>query len=456
MPPMRSRFLLIGILGLAVLCLLSVLAYFLPPVHDRLAWRVESFITQVRYTLNPPEQAVFLPQGAPVALDDEAARATMESIVQATLLALPTQTPSPAEGGVQEGGAPSDAPSPTPSPIPSPTATFAPPPPQVSLTGYVFEYQKFNNCGPANLSMALSFWGWQGDQRDTRAYLRPYAGDRASDGVDDKNVNPEEMVQFVEQKTDLKALMRFAGEAETLKRLLAAGFPVITERGHDPADDDWMGHYVLFTGYDDARARYTVQDSLIMENFPLPYEELVLRWMDFNYMYIVIYPPEREAEVLSLLGPHADPAYNLQVAVQRAQQDISALSGRDQFFAWYNLGSSLVKLEDWEAAAQAYDQAFSLYAGMSEEERPWRMLWYQAGPYAAYYYTGRYNDAINLADTTLSIFSRPILEEALYWRGLAKEALGDREGALADLERAYELNPYSTPAGEALGRLAGD
>jgi tetratricopeptide (TPR) repeat protein len=192
-----------------------------------------------------------------------------------------------------------------------------------------------------------------------------------------------------------------------------------------------------------------------MENFPLPYDELMQRWLDFNYVYLVIYPPEREAELQALLGPHADPAYNLQHAVEVAREDIAALSGRDQFFAWYNLGSSLVKLEDYAGAAQAYDEAFALYAGMSEHERPWRMLWYQAGPYAAYYHTGRHNDVINLADTTLSIFGKPILEEALYWRGLAKEALGDLEGARSDLQKAYELNPNSTPAGEELQRLAG-
>jgi len=436
------------LIGLPVLCLLGVVVYFLPPVHSRLAWRVDNLVTQVRYSLNPPEQAVFVPQ-APAALQGEEARATMESIVQATLAALPTHTLPPA--AEQPAAAPSAAPSPTPTATP----TLAPLPAQISLTGYVFEYQKFNNCGPANLSMALSYWGWQGDQRDTRAYLRPYAGDRASDGVDDKNVNPEEMVAFVQQKTQLNAMLRYDGSAEILKRLLAAGYPVITERGHDPADDDWMGHYVLFTGYDDARARFTVQDSLIMENFPLPYEELEPRWLDFNYVYIVIYPPEQEAKVRALLGAAADPAANLEAAAARARRDVEALSGRDQFFAWYNLGSSLVKLEDYAAAAGAYDQAFALYAGLPEDERPWRMLWYQAGPYAAYYHTGRYQDVINLADTTLSIFSRPILEEALYWRGLAKEALGDLSGALADLERAYELNPYSTPAGEDLARLAG-
>jgi tetratricopeptide (TPR) repeat protein len=80
-------------------------------------------------------------------------------------------------------------------------------------------------------------------------------------------------------------------------------------------------------------------------------------------------------------------------------------------------------------------------------------LWYQDGPYAAYYYSGRYQDVINLAKTTLSSVDQPVLEETYYWRGMAKAALGDREGALKDLNRAFSLNPNSTPAGEELKRL---
>ena len=33
------------------------------------------------------------------------------------------------------------------------------------LTGILHQFQMWNNCGPANLSMALSFWDWKGDQR---------------------------------------------------------------------------------------------------------------------------------------------------------------------------------------------------------------------------------------------------------------------------------------------------
>jgi tetratricopeptide (TPR) repeat protein len=60
---------------------------------------------------------------------------------------------------------------------------------------------------------------------------------------------------------------------------------------------------------------------------------------------------------------------------------------------------------------------------------------------------------INLAESTLVNVDKPVLEETYYWRGLAREALGDRAGAIEDLQRAYTLNPNSTPAGNELRRL---
>jgi tetratricopeptide (TPR) repeat protein len=169
-------------------------------------------------------------------------------------------------------------------------------------------------------------------------------------------------------------------------------------------------------------------------------------WPHFNNVYVVIYPPEREAEIMALLGPNADPAYNYQSAAQRALEQAAILTGRDQFFAWFNRGSNLVALGDYPAAAEAFDVAFAVYAELPEAERPWRALWYLDGPYAAYYYTGRYQDVIDLAQITLTHVDKPVLEETYYWRGMAREALGDREAAIADLERAAGLNPNSTDA----------
>jgi len=100
-----------------------------------------------------------------------------------------------------------------------------------------------------------------------------------------------------------------------------------------------------------------------------------------------------------------DDEYSYRDAAQRASTDIYALAGRDQFFAWFNRGTTLMQLQDYAGAAEAYDQAFALYPTIPEKERPWRIMWYQTGPYWAYYYTGRYQDVINLSTTTLEAMS---------------------------------------------------
>ncbi|MGW8249544.1 MAG: hypothetical protein ACWGO1_02790, partial [Anaerolineales bacterium] len=75
---MRWRLLVFSLLALAALCLGTVLIYNLPPVHERLAWRVAGLRSQVYYALNPPQEVVFQPEE----------QALIESIVQATLDAL--------------------------------------------------------------------------------------------------------------------------------------------------------------------------------------------------------------------------------------------------------------------------------------------------------------------------------------------------------------------------------
>ncbi len=63
---------------------------------------------------------------------------------------------------------------------------------------------------------------------------------------------------------------------------------------------------------------------------------MLKQWRAFNTAYIVIYPPEREAEVLSILGPHADVNYNYQAALHKSVEETGSLTGRDQFFSLFN------------------------------------------------------------------------------------------------------------------------
>jgi tetratricopeptide (TPR) repeat protein len=421
---MRRRYAGVFILAVVGLCLLGAVAYNLPPVHERLAWRVDTLRVQVKRFFNPPEEAVFTPQEG-VAVTPQP---TPTAFPTATVTASPTGTPLP-----------SPTPSPTPTPIPA----------SAVLSGIRHEYQQFNNCAPANLSMVLSYWGWAGDQFETRAYLRP------NYGVDDKNVNPFEIVDFVEKNTGFEALWRVGGDPMLLKRLVAAGFPVLIEKGLHPSHDAWLGHYQTISGYDDERGQFLVYDSFEgpPEAYGVPYEVIAQFWRHFNFVYAVVFPPERAAEVAAILGQASDPQVNYQLAADLALQETGALGGREEFFAWFNRGSNLVYLEDYAGAAAAFDTAFALYAALPGDERPWRLMWYRDGPYAAYYHTGRYQDVINLANTTMGSVDKAVLEETYFWRGVAKAALGDRDGAINDLRRAYTLNPNSTPAGEELRRL---
>ena len=226
----------------------------------------------------------------------------------------------------------------------------------------------------------------------------------------------------------------------------------MVEKGID-GQDGWLGHYVVISGFDDNRQTFTLQDSLRGPNLPVSYQLFESQWRSFNYTFLVIYSANRETEVMELLGIHANETANYQNAAQKASAEIYALTGRGQYFAWFNRGTNLMRLQDFVGAAAAYDQAFGLYPSLPANERPWRMLWYQTGPYFAYFYSGRYYDVINLATTTLDAMSEPVLEESYYWRALAKEALGDLDGAIKDFRLSLEHHPGFGPSLEQLRRL---
>jgi hypothetical protein len=401
-------------------------------------------------------------QVPPPAATAEAQR-RIDEIVTATLAAM--QARSIAKTAYAQTNAP-PLPSPTPSrsptltasatqtPVPTLTQTSTPEPTStptvipesVALTGFRSQLETRNNCGPATLAVALSYWLWQGDQTVPQAYLRP------NQEVDDKNVMPEELVHYVENYTQFNALTRVGGDLDLLKQLIAAGFPVMVEKGH--ITSGWIGHYILLSGYDDTRQQFLTQDSLVVSpDHPMAYSYLQdTWWRHFNYRFIIVYPAERETDLIGVLGKFAEAEESVAHAASIALREIEQLKGRELFFAWYNLGASLAGLGRYEEAAHAFDTAFDqIYFTIPQTDRPWRMLWYQNDPYLTYFNVGRYEDVIHHADRTLA--GAAVLEESYYWRGRAREALGDLPGAAADYRQAAALNPNSTPALQELARL---
>ena len=429
-PGSRWRYWLGAIVGILAL---AFIIYNIPFVHDRLAWRVDELRGGIMRMFNPPQEAVFAP---------------VEPAVQIT------RTPTIAAAETQPA---------------APLPTFAPLPPSVVLEGITFVTQqgRWNYCGPSTLAMALNYWGWAGDRDDVAVIIKPGEDNPSMDFIErgrkDVNVMPYEMENFVNEYTELRALTRIGGDTELVKRLVASGFPVVIEKGYYEADYrgivDWLGHYLFVTGYAEDRSAFVVQDTWDKnhpgENVDSPYAEFLAGWRSFNYLFMVVYPPEREAEVVELLGPWADSDWANRHALELATQETETLSGMDQYFAWFNRGSSHVALFEYVDAANAYDYAFQLYAAMDDEtfNRPFRMLWYQTGPYFAYYYSARYEDVISLANVTLSTPQYPTLEESIYWRGLAKRAIGEIDNAIADFRETVYLNPNFSPGRAMLEEL---
>jgi tetratricopeptide (TPR) repeat protein len=441
--PKFNRFwlLLIGVL-------VAIGIYFSPPVYSRLAWRVDLLRTRIIYFFNPPSDAVFQPGGA--------SELTIETVVATTRAEyLLTLTPEATY---------------TPTPGPTPTVTISPTPlpASVNLPGvvYVDQHERWNYCGPANLTMALNFWGWEGNRDDVARVVKPGSSDTRKNfierGLPDKNVMPYELVDFVNEHTDFRALSRYGGNIQLIKRLLAAGFPVVVEKGYYERDYagkiDWLGHYLFTTGYDDARGGFIVQDAYLKpgKNLLSKYESYLEGWRSFNYLFFVVYPPDREAELLASLGPWVDESWAAAHALEIAQEEIKELKDNNLFFAWFNKGTSHVALREYVDAGSAYDKAFSLYADwdVREQNRPFRMMWYQTGPYFAYFYSNRYQDVISLANTTLKeTISSPTLEESLLWRGRAYYQLGNTQAAVDDYRAALRIHVNWVPAVQALQDL---
>ena len=393
---MTKRNILISIASLFVL---AALLYQVPAINSRVAWRLEVAKTYAKNLINPVGD-------------------------------VPTAIPNPTK--TQSASTPVVTLTPTPNvtPIP-PTATMPPLPVQALLTSPPYEKQTPNNCGPAALSMMLHIFGWNGTQKDISDVIKPIIGDR--------NVNPEELAYWVRNYAGwLRIEYRVGGDLETLKRLLAAGYPIIVESttSLNPEDSGWLdddlwaAHYLLITGYDDSTQTFTAQDTYRGPDKKISYDQTVTEWKPFNYLYMIVYLPEQEEEMKGLLASNWDPDLNRHNSLDSSQA--ATVNSPTDAFAWFNLGSNLVYFERYDEANAAYDKAREL-------SLPQRMFRYQFGPFIANFQANRNDDLLALTDYALQ--RTEMSEETWLWHGWALYRKGDGKGAVKDWRKALAIHP---------------
>ena len=196
-------------LGVLLMSALVFGLYQIPSVKFQLEWRFDAMAGVLRSWWYPGD-ALPTPEGT---------RAVLEApYLPPSLTAEPTIT---SLDNVATG---------------TPTVTPDPLPEMVQLDSPAWEKQDWNNCGPATLALNLRYYGWDGDQFDISELLKPDRGD--------KNVNIDELIYYVHNRAGwLAAQYRVGGTIEILQRFIAAGYPVMVEKGYeiesDGPDDGW-------------------------------------------------------------------------------------------------------------------------------------------------------------------------------------------------------------------------
>jgi hypothetical protein len=460
----RTKSIILLVAVAQILIILGLLA--LPAVVQAIPGRYRVWLQENQPALANITEGV-IEQVAPVATALPAAQQLPEEQVDISSLidAQPVSTlASPDEG--DEAVNPPDVATPTteteptvvaatPTPAatntPAPTPTPMPLPERVVLEGMGVVKQSFNNCGPANLTQLLNWYGSPITQEDVASYLKP--------NPEDRNVSPWQISDYVnEQMPGFKAITRSGGTLEMIQRFLAAGFPVVIEKGYELPDSGWWGHYLTVYGYDNELQELYSQDSYLGpfdgSGRTDTYRDFLPFWQQFNNTFYVVYQPDQEETVKSLLGEEMFDDFKMwQKVAAMAEQETQERP--DDVFSWYNLGTALTRMggltgeqEYYQGGAQAFDKAREL--GL-----PPRMLWYQFEPYLAYLRTDRYQDIIDLANATLETQGGRNVEETFWYKGHAQAYLGDVDGAIASYRQSLAVNENFYPAQISLDSLGG-
>lgn len=317
--------------------------------------------------------------------------------------------------------------------LPSPTP-LPPPPSSYVIPQKLHVYETFNNCGPASLSMLLSYFGITKTQAELGQKLRPFQHPKGDN--DDKSVTLRELAR--EAGTHgLLAYHRPNGDSELLKQFIAHDIPVITRTWLKPDED--IGHYRVVRGYDDEKKTLIQDDSLQGNNLSYSYNDFDVLWKKFNYEYLVLVPKEKRKLAENILGANLDEKRSWQIAVTNTR-DTLAKDPQD-IYARFNLSVALYNTGNYQQSVAEFEKV--------EDDLPFRTLWYQTEPIHANVALKKYDRVFEITDKIIANGNRGFSELYLI-RGNIYKAQGKKDLARQEFEKAVLYNKNLKSAREAL------
>lgn len=308
--------------------------------------------------------------------------------------------------------------------VSTPTSTPISIPAFYEIPKHLHVFQSFNNCGPATLSMALSYLGVEKSQEELGQILRPYQV--AGGDNDDKSVTLDEVAKQAETY-GFTSYLRPNGDIEKLKQLIANDIPVVARTFLHTNED--IGHYRIIRGYDDNTKEIIQDDSLQGADLRYSYNEFLKLWQPFNYEYLVIVPEGKKQLVESILKEDVDSNKAWQNALIRIDQEQK--QDPENVHLIFALSRIYYYLRDYKKSVEVFNQV--------ENRLSFRTLWYQIEPLLAIYETGDYARVMQKSEQVLNNQNRAY-SELYILRGKIYEKQGNTELAKQEYNKAVLYN----------------
>lgn len=310
-------------------------------------------------------------------------------------------------------------------------------PTQKILSNDYHVFQSFNNCGPAALSMALSYYGINKSQQELGNALRPYQNPQGDN--DDKSVTLEELALKGEE-LGFVAYHRPNGNFELLSQFINNDMPVITRTWLKPNED--IGHYRVVKGFNNTNRTFLQDDSLQGANLVYTIEEFDSIWKQFGYEYLVLVPKEKNDIAQQILGENVD----IDVAWEKSLEYWQTQVQQNPTDTHSRLNLSVAYYMNGQ-----YDESVKEFEAV-ENDISFRTLWYQIEPILAYVELQQYYKVFDITDSILNNHNRAFSELYLI-RGEIYKKQGNTQAAKSEFEKAVLYNVNMKKAHGALNSL---
>lgn len=255
-------------------------------------------------------------------------------------------------------------------------------PRSVTLPNVGHEYQGPDNCAPVTALTVLGYYGTRVSQRQAAAAMKDYVGD--------PQVSSLELAAYL-GRFGLRSVIRYAGDVERLRELVAQGFPVVVQQRLKPGSN--VAHFRTVYGY--SAGRFLVSDPIRGPSLQLSDAQMVDLWRYYNGEYLVAYRPDQEAQVKRVLGTDFDVSANWKHAREHGLQDVKARPGDP--YAWWGLAKANLRLGDASAASGQFERAVSLGV-------PTLYYLYRQEAFEAWIKTGQFTDILTLTRRALKLY----------------------------------------------------